>query len=506
MSEWPSNWLDLARYADTYGYQADRYRAMWPWRDWIVRAFNENLPYDRFVTWQLAGDLLPSPTRNQVLATAFNRHHRQTNEGGSIEEEFRVEYVADRTNTVATAFLGLTLECARCHSHKYDPITQKEYYQLFSFFAGIDESGLYSHFTDAVPTPTLLLTSADQDRRIAAAEAKIRTVESDLDRLVQERRPAFEEWLASSNRGHEPMRTGLIGDFPLDAIDGGKVVNRADPKKPGHASENPQVVDGRVGKALRLHGENNVTLPLGNFDRFEPFSIALWIETPDAKDRAVILHRSMAWTDAGSRGYQLLIEDGKLSVGLIHFWPGNAIGIRSRDPVPLRKWVHVAIVYDGSSRAAGLTLYVDGRRADCEIVRDKLTKNITGGGNDQITVGQRFRDRGFKNGLVDEIQVFDRALTPLEVSQVYDGVSLARALCARSHEDDRIAAWGSVRLLPGERRWCVSNPVDESHGAPEGAELNNRRGGRDCGDEGSAQTAADVLAETRSLRCTGRAG
>ncbi len=107
----------------------------------------------------------PSPTRDQVLATAFNRHHRQTNEGGSIEEEFRVEYVADRTNTFATAFLGLTLECARCHSHKYDPITQKEYYQLFGFFDSIDESGLYSHFTDAVPTPTLLLTSADQDRR-----------------------------------------------------------------------------------------------------------------------------------------------------------------------------------------------------------------------------------------------------------------------------------------------------------------------------------------------------
>ena len=113
-------------------------------------AFNGNLPYDRFVTWQLAGDLLPEPTRDQVLATAFNRHHRQTNEGGSIEEEFRVEYVADRTNTFATAFLGLTLECARCHSHKYDPITQKEYYQLFSFFDSIDESGLYSHFTDAV--------------------------------------------------------------------------------------------------------------------------------------------------------------------------------------------------------------------------------------------------------------------------------------------------------------------------------------------------------------------
>ena len=154
----------------------------------------------------------------------------------------------------------------------------------------------------------------------------------------------------------------------------------------------------------------------------------MWIKTPDYKDRAVIIHRSMAWTDAGSRGYQLLIEDGKLSVGLIHFWPGNAIGIRAREPVPIGKWTHVAIAYDGSSRASGLALYVDGRRADCEVVRDKLTKNITGGGNDFLTVGQRFRDRGFKDGLVDEIKVFDRALTPLEVAQIHDGKSLAEAL------------------------------------------------------------------------------
>ena len=299
-------------------------------------------------------------------------------------------------------------KCARCHSHKYDPITQKEYYQLSSFFASIDESGLYSHFTDATPTPALLLTTPDRDRAIAAAESKVREAEAGLDKLAKARRKAFDDWLKSANRGREPILAGLIGDFPLEAIDGGKVVNRADAKKPGRASENPQVVEGRVGRGLRLSGENNVTLPLGNFDRDQPFSLAMWIKTPDYKDRAVIVHRSMAWTDAGSRGYQLLIEDGKLSVGLIHFWPGNAIGIRAREPVPIGRWTHVAIAYDGSSRAAGLALYVDGRRADREVIRDKLTKEITGGGNDFLTVGQRFRDRGFKDGLVDEIKVFDR--------------------------------------------------------------------------------------------------
>ena len=151
------DWLDLARYADTYGYQADVERDMSPYRDWVIRAFNHNLPYDQFLTWQLAGDLLPNATREQRIATAFNRLHRQTNEGGSIEEEFRTEYVVDRVNTFGTAMLGLTLECARCHDHKFDPITQRDYYSLFAFFNNIDESGLYSHFTNATPSPSLLL-------------------------------------------------------------------------------------------------------------------------------------------------------------------------------------------------------------------------------------------------------------------------------------------------------------------------------------------------------------
>jgi hypothetical protein len=426
------DWLDVARYADTHGYQADVYRATWPWRDWVVQAFNRNLPFDRFITWQLAGDLLPSPSREQVLATAFNRHHRQTNEGGSIEEEWRTEYVADRTITFGAAFLGLTLECSRCHNHKYDPISQKDFYSLFSFFNSIDESGLYSHFTDAVPTPALPLTSHEQDRAIAQVERQIAEAEAGLERLIPTRTRMFEAWLRGLDRASSvpPVLSGRIGDFPLDAIKDLKVENRADPTRPGQTFEGPELVEGRVGKALKLSGENNVTLPLGNFDRFDPFSVALWIKTPDRKDRAVVLHRSRAWTDAGSRGYELLIEDGKLAAHLVHFWPGNAIGIKTSAELPVDRWIHVGLTYDGSSRSGGLALYLDGRRADCEVVRDHLVKNITGGGGDELTVGQRFRDRGFKNGLVDEIAVFDRAITPLEVAQLRDGKALVESLAA----------------------------------------------------------------------------
>ena len=474
------DWLDVARYADTFGYQADVYRAMWPWRDWVVRAFNANLPYDQFITWQLAGDLLPNPSRDQILATAFNRHHRQTNEGGSIEEEWRAEYVADRTITFGSAFLGLTLECARCHTHKYDPITHKDFYSLFAFFNNIDESGLYSHFTNAVPTPTLLLTTPEQDAAIASIETKIQNAEADLDRFDETRTAAFESWLAGLDRSGPiaPETNGLIGDFPLGAIADGKVANRADPAKPGTVFENPEVVEGRAGGAIKLSGENGVTLPLGNFDRFQPFSLGLWIKVPDHKDRAVILRRSMAWTDAGSRGYQLLIEDGKLSAGLIHFWPGNAIGIMARDPLPLNEWVHVALCYDGSSRAEGLSLYVNGQPAPREVVRDCLTKNITGGGADDLVIGQRFRDRGFIGGEVAELKVFDRALSPVEAAQLHDSKTIEKLLNADPSSlsaDDRRSLFAyylanvdaehkarlaALRALREERSRLV-DPIDE---------------------------------------------
>jgi len=155
-------WLDVARYADSHGYQDDGLRTMWPWRDWVIHAFNENYPYDKFLTWQLAGDLLPKPTKEMLLATGFNRNHKITQEGGVIDEEYRIEYVTDRTNTFGKAFLGLTFECAKCHDHKYDPISQKEYYSAFAFFNQVPEKGLFGLFDDSfADPPNMKITDAD---------------------------------------------------------------------------------------------------------------------------------------------------------------------------------------------------------------------------------------------------------------------------------------------------------------------------------------------------------
>lgn len=411
-----SIWLDVARYSDTYGYQVDRDRTVWPWRDWVVDAFNRNMPYDRFVTWQLAGDLMPNASDEQILATTFNRLHPQKVEGGSVPEEFRVEYVADRNHTFATAFMGLTLECSRCHAHKFDPISQQEYYQLFAFFNSIDEAGVYSYFTRSVPTPTLLLTDEQLKAKVSQVETRITEAEQALAALPEKRRDAFIRWLA--DRPKKPIVPGRIAHLDFESHEDGP--NRS--------------VEGRVGKAVKLSGDDAIGLEVGNFHRYEPFSIVLWMKIPEHKERAVIFHRSRAWTDAGSRGYQLLIEEGMLSASLIHFWPGNAVRVRTNQTVPVGKWINVAVTYDGSSRAEGLRIFVDGQAMVLQVVRDNLYKNITGGGGNHLAIGARFRDRGFTGGMVDEFEVFDRQLTTIEVAQLHDGRSLAEALVTPLNE------------------------------------------------------------------------
>lgn len=394
-----SDWMDVARYSDTYGYQVDRDRYVWPWRDWVIRSFNKNMPYDQFVIEQLAGDLLPEPTDEQVLATTFNRLHPQKVEGGSVEEEFRVEYVVDRTQTFATAFLGLTLECARCHDHKYDPFSQKEYYQLFSYFNNIDESGLYSYFTNSVPTPTLALLSDEQKKQVAALQKTLGNVREPGDTGIHTMPDAalLEKALQ------------VTGTDPIEAVDFTVVGGR-----------NTKTTDQRGKPAAMLTGDDAITLKTGNFKRYAPFSIRLSLKTPDKKERAVVFHRSRAWTDAGSRGYQLLIEDGKLNASLIHFWPGNAISVKTKQAIPINRWIDVAVTYDGSISAEGISIFIDGEIAEVEVLKNKLTKNITGGGGNTIAIGARFRDRGFTNGEVSSFEVFDRQISELEVALGHD--------------------------------------------------------------------------------------
>ncbi|MEC7857003.1 MAG: DUF1553 domain-containing protein, partial [Verrucomicrobiota bacterium] len=184
-------------------------------------------------------------------------------------------------------------------------------------------------------------------------------------------------------------------------------------------------VPGKYGNAVKLTGDDAIGTKVGNFRRFQPFSVSLWMKAEEKMERAVVFHRSRAWTDSGSRGYQLLIEGGKLSWSLIHFWPGNAIRVKTQNEIPVNEWLHVVLTNNGSSSASGLKIYINGEIATVDNIRDELYKSITGGGGDNIAIGQRFRDKGFKNGTVDEFKVFDRELTKPEIKSLKDGSSIS---------------------------------------------------------------------------------
>ncbi|MFN9272215.1 MAG: DUF1549 domain-containing protein [Planctomycetia bacterium] len=438
-----ADWMDLARYSDSYGFQVDRPRPdMWPWRDWVIRSFNANLPWDQFALWQVAGDLLPDATDEQVLATAFNRLHQQENEGGSIEEEYRVNYVNDRVTTFGTAFLGLTFECCRCHDHKFDPLAQKDFYSLFAFFDDIDEAGLYSFFTEAVPTPKLRMLDATTSAALAKDDEAAGEAATEYERAEAVARATVTDWIA----GKAVMPTALEaagGTIPGELVhysfDGrgtdGKFANEFGTKESATAPVEIVVVDdargGSACRAIKLTGDHPVNTPVGNFRRSQPFTVSAWIKPAAKHDRAVVFHRSQAWTDAGSRGYELLVDGGHLRWSLIHFWPGDAASVRCAEPLPVGEWTHVAVSSDGSGKAAGLTIFVNGHAAATTIVRDSLTREITGGGGDTITIGERMRDNGFKNGLVDEFRVFARALSPLEVRDLAAPGAIATALAEK---------------------------------------------------------------------------
>lgn len=408
------DWMDLSRFADTYGFQVDRPRDMTPWRDWVLKAFNSNMPYDKFITWQLAGDLIPNPTRDSILATAFNRNHQQKVEGGSIEEEFRVEYVADRTHTAGTAFLGLTFECCRCHDHKYDPISMKDYYSLYAFFNNIDEAGLYSFFSSSTPTPALALSTKQQAKLVENLRNEISLKSKELDKLFSSEKSAFDKWRKSS----EPMT--IAGQLAKYEFNSTKTALKNTLGDEFHGSGQAKIVKDEGRDVLNLDGDSQIRFKkLGPYTRANPISLNLSLKIPDHKERAVIIHRSKAWTDAASKGWEVLIEDGQISWAFIHFWPGNAIRIKTLEKAPLKKWFNLTVTYDGSSKAGGLKIYFDGVEQKYEMVRDSLTKTINyGKGDIPVTIGARMRDRGFKNGLIDKFSFFDRELTSAEVLHI----------------------------------------------------------------------------------------
>ena len=412
------DWLDVSRYADTHGYTVDRYRPMWPWRDWVIKSFNENMPFDRFVTWQLAGDLLPNATREQKIATAFNRNHAQNMEGGIVDEEFRSEYVVDRTSTVGTALMGLTIGCARCHDHKFDPISQKEFYSLYSFFNNVDEAGQIS-WDNAMPVPTLLLTDAKQDSVIAYLSKKENSLTAELHTIAESEKADFEQWkLSTANTIPFDLKKGIQAHVTFDKLVKVVFINEANPKDKGVTIE-PVLVPGRTGNAFKSNGDDVLKLgEVGIFNRFQPFTIGVWVNIPKDLSKGVIFHKGSGDITYNFRGYFLNIKKDKAEILMAHTWPYNNILKVSEASLPKEKWIQLTVTYDGSGKAKGLKLFMDGNEAAMITEKDNLYKDImfTNGEQPGLQVGADWRGTGFKDGLVDVRVVYDRTLTTAEVN------------------------------------------------------------------------------------------
>jgi hypothetical protein len=406
-------WLDAARYADTHGYHIDSLRGMWPWRDWVISAFNRNLPFDQFVVEQLAGDLLPHATRDQKVASGFNRNHMINFEGGAIADEYQVEYVIDRVEATSSAFMGLTMGCARCHTHKFDPITHKEFYQFFAFFNNVPERGLDGRNGNA--DPVLLLTSPAQDARLAELTDAIEAAQRALaDPVVA---PLQDEWERSWTSSPAPVVTnGLTAHYELD----GSFTDISGRYQHGRTiAGDPTFDTGRIGRTASFDGDTEVSFGnVGAFDRGDAFSLAAWLRGRGKLPMAVF----QKMETAGGRGYELGFDDivlsgvqrwsARLTLILASDGPERTIQIRTRDRFRLGDWHHVAVTYDGSGTAAGLRIFVNGAPQAVEVLRDALGPSIATPA--PLRVGNKTIGKPY-NGQIDDLRLYGRVLTTSDV-------------------------------------------------------------------------------------------
>lgn len=446
------DWLDLSRYADTHGLHADGLRIMWPWRDWVIKAFKNNMPYDEFVSVQLSGDLRENASKEEKIATAFNRNTPMTGEGGAIDEEWRLNYVFDRTETVGTAFLGLTMMCAKCHDHKFDPISQKDYYQLSGFFNQTRELGMTGD--DGDYGPLMLLPDDSQEKKITALNEKIDQKKTKLA-LTKEELTEFYKYsnslsaskvflsikksiiqkagLEKIRKSNKPYKTKF--DQKLDFIidDDSNILCKVPPK----------IEKGIDGNAFKLEtGTDFIFLQsVPNFEWTDPFSASIWINTEKRK-------KGFGQTIMGTtgdknnyyRGWDLFLDDQNyINFRLVSALPGNLVHIKSSDSILKNNWTHLSFSYDGLGKANGVNLYVNGSKIKNEVLLDNLYKSIKpvvwswekpekrelkiGISRDTFT-----GDNTIFKGLIDDIIVYNRSLTDYEIGLIYNQYNINKRL------------------------------------------------------------------------------
>jgi len=422
---------------------------------------------------QLAGDLIPGPAtpavrRDRLVATSFNRQHAQSGENGIVPEEYRIEYVADRTNTFGKAMLGLTFECARCHDHKYDPILAKDYYSLFAFFNQNKETGQITHNGEACPT--VMLPTAEVEKTIRYIHTNLKTLEPKLNPAVYQ--PAFARW-ASNPKPASTLTKDLLVHLPFEQEVNDTYANAAgtayEAFVSGDKERKPLPTPGKAGKGLMLQGDCGIGITLAgvdrvdgkllepakrfgkglNFERNQPFSVSIWANVMQAGVEGAIFHRSN-YENEGYRGYGVKLNaDGTLRVLLSYVWPANCIELRTRQKLPLRSWQHLTLTYNGNGKASGVRLFINGRLAPCERITDNLTKGLLHGPfgtnkSDKLPIfeiGNEQREKTLRQVAVDELRIYNRQLSALEVQSLQ--------VSAGTKSVDAVAG---LLAIPAERR------------------------------------------------------
>lgn len=436
-------WLDAARYADTHGLHFDKPREMWPYRDWVVGSFNRNQPFDQFTIEQIAGDLLPNPTDEQRIATGLQRCNITTNEGGTIDEENLANYASDRVQTLGWVYMGLTTNCAQCHDHKFDPITQRDYYSLAAFFRNTTQGPKDGNVKDG-KGPILVLPSEKDRPRWAQLPAEIAVAQKKQNEARAAAAKPFEAWFATAKPADldaDIPTKGIIAHIPLNEGKGQEVAATCGEDKTAKTFKATGEIiwkaDGKLGPAPVVKPGSTFDLgAAGNFEKDKPFSYGLWFRAGNVTQSGSILARMDEKN--GYRGWDIMQSANKLSVHIISQWPADALKVTTQKPA-LRPgvWQHLFVTYDGKGKAGGIRIYVDGVdapvKADVAALKGSIITTTP------TKIGQR-SNSPLPEGGVQDVRIYDRQLTAAEVQTLAKIVPLKQFVGAKKiHPKNREA-------------------------------------------------------------------
>ncbi len=444
------HWLDYARYADTHGIHFDNFREMWTYRDWVIDAFNRNLPFNEFTVLQLAGDLVehapgtpPAAVLADRIGSGFNRCNVTTNEGGIIDEEYYVLYARDRTETTSAVWLGLTTGCAVCHDHKFDPLSQREFYELAAFFNNTTQKAKDGNVHD---TPPIMPVPRSEDQpRFVEIEKAVAEARALVDARRTAARPEFDIWIAAASpevvTQTRPTDAPRF-EMPLTENSGSsaRAVMRGmpDPASAGATgtagADAPAVMEvdvplaasavwqpGPTGAALRLDGRAAEIPAAGDIEHDQPFSISCWLKVPAIDTAYAVVSRMDV--DAAFRGWDIWVQGRRVAMHLTHAWPDDALKVVATDQLKPETWTLVTVTSDGSGSAGGIRIFYDGREQKPKVEAKSFQRHSIRTAVPLVIGGRSQGATAHAVGLAD-LAIWGRTLATAEV----EGLSLARTL------------------------------------------------------------------------------